>query len=444
MAKKLTSVVGIDIGSEFIKICEIKTQGRDPIVSAMGITATPEGAVDHTGIFNPEAVSAALKQVIGESGVTVQSAVVTITGQNSVLVRTLEVPKMNATELKEHMQWEINRNIPFAESTILSDYKPLGDDDPNSANMDVVMAISPQSAIDTLIQCVKKSGRSPAAIDVEPLSLARTLRTNYDDLYPQSTVCLVDVGAKTTSINMYKGGKLLMPRQVPIGGELFTRAIADAYTIGIKDAEAMKCSQLEIPESASYAQDAPFATPGSTQEFQPYNPFSDDPVPPFTPAEDPHSPAGYGGPGAFDPMGGAPDPIANGPVDHSSVPDSTSNYATPPVDSPSNYPLGSPEPNKLFQSVAAVLDEFVSEIRRSVDYFRSRGGDLDALLLCGGGSKIRGLSQYLSKTLGIQCDAYDPIRRLNVNARKLPPEFTEEHKSEFAVAIGNGLYVFYD
>jgi type IV pilus assembly protein PilM len=440
MAKKLTSVLGIDIGSEFIKVCEIKSQGRDPVVTAMGITATPEGAVDHTGIFNPDAVAMAIKQVVGECGATVNTAVVTITGQNSVLVRTLEVPKMNPAELKEHMQWEINRNIPFAESTIVSDFKPLGDDDPNSPNMEVVMAISPQSAIDTLVQSVKKAGRSLGAIDVEPLSVARTLSTNYEDLYSGRTVCVVEIGAKTTSINMYRGAKLLMPRHVPLGGELFTRAIADSYGVGIKDAESLKREQLEIPENAGYSQGGGFATPGPTQEFQPYNPFADDAVAPFNPNETLAAPAGYGGPGAFDPMADAPPPVqAYAEPFAESEPDPYG--GVPPV---SNVPSISTEAQRLYEAIAPVLDEFVSEVRRSVDYFRSRGGDLDALLLCGGGSKLKGLTEYLSKTLGIHCDAFDPTRRLNVNARKLAPAFTEEYKSDFAVAIGNGLYIFYD
>ena len=156
MAKKLSSVLGVDIGSQSIKICEIRSQGKEPVVTALGIIDTPEGAVDHTGVYNSDAVGSALKQVLSQSGASVGQVVVSIAGQASVLVRTLEVPKMNPAELKEHMQWEINRNIPFAESTIVSDFRPLGGDDPNSPNMDVVMAISPQSAIDTIMACVKK------------------------------------------------------------------------------------------------------------------------------------------------------------------------------------------------------------------------------------------------------------------------------------------------
>jgi type IV pilus assembly protein PilM len=439
MAKKINSVLGIDIGSQRIKVCEVRTQGREPVITALGMIDTPEGAVDHTGVYNSDAVGQALKQVLSSSGATVGTAVVSIAGQMSVLVRTLEVPKMNPTELKEHMQWEINRNIPFAESTIVSDFKPLGGDDPQSPNMDVVMAIAPQSAIDTMIACVKKAGRSVAAIDVEPLSMARSIQTSYEDELLDKTLCMVDIGHMTSSINIYHGQKLLMPRQVPLGGEMFTRAIADSFTVPLSEAEQMKRDRLDIPESAGSAPviSDPFGLSPLSEDFAPYNPFD----------------------AGADPMGGAPMQDFNATTDFSATPDP---YGTPdlgaltgestmmpgdefsaPVDN-TPAPADNSEETRLYNSIAPVLEELVSEVRRSIEYYRSRGGDVHMVELCGGGAKIRGLAGYLQRSLGITCDTYDPTRRLNINARKVPPAFVDEHREEFAVAIGNGLHIFFD
>ena len=418
MPKKLSSVLGIDIGSQTIKVAELRSQGRDASVTALGMTATPEGAVDHTGIFNPEGVAMALKALLAESGTSVPFAVVSIAGQASVLVRTLEVPRMNPNELREHMAWEINRNIPFAESTVQSDFRALPDEDPNSANMDVVMAISPQSAIDAVIGSVKKAGKNVAAIDVEPLALTRSLEYSYTDLYGGQTICLIDMGHKTTAINIYRNGKLLMPRQIPIGGEMFTRAIADSLGVSMGEAEDAKLNRASIPESAAIAgsQPAPtFSVPGTTSEFQPYNPFSDEPAPPaITDAP------------AWDESSAAP------------APEPEPDAAITPV------PVVDSESMRLYSSFSGVLDEFVAEIRRSIDYFRSRGGDVQHVLLAGGGTRLQGLGQYLSHLLGVQCDYYDPTRRLNVNLRKVAPGFVEEHRQEFAVAIGNALHIFFD
>ncbi len=394
MAKKFTSAVGIDIGSRSIKIAEVRNTGGGISVSAIGMIETPEGAVDHTGVYNSDSVGAAIKKLMADSGCSLPNVVVSISGQASVLVRTLEVPRMNQKELEEHMQWEINRNIPFSESTVVSDFKPLGGEDPASPNMDVVMAISPQSAIDTIIACIKKGGKQVSAIDVEPLGLARTLQVGYEDELRDKTICLVDIGHKTTAINIYKNGKLLLPRTVPIGGEMFTKAIADAQSISMTDAEEQKLSSADI---ASVSMDSGSAT----ASFTPYNPFTGD----ATASED----------------------VASA--------DATVAEITPAISSNSNVELG--------QQLAGVLDEFVAELRRSLDYFRSRGGEIDSVTICGGGSKLKGMAGFIESSLGLKCDELDPMRRLNVNVRKVAPDFIEEHKGEFAVAIGNGLHVVF-
>jgi type IV pilus assembly protein PilM len=414
MAKKLTSVLGIDIGSQKIKVAEVRAQGKDAVVSAIGIIDTPEGAVDHTGVYNSDAVGSALKQLLAESGASAPQAVVSIAGQASVLVRTLEVPRMNPAELKEHMQWEINRNIPFAESTVVSDFKPLTDEDPSSTNMDVVMAISPQSAVDTMSACVKKAGRSTAAIDVEPLSIARSVVQSYDDIYQGQTICVVEMGHKTTSINIYKNGKLLMPRQIPVGGEMFTKAISDDMQLSMTESEQLKLREAEIPEGAADGM-AGAADPfgGTTQGFQPYNPFSDDAGP------------------------SVPNPFAERPED---VPD----VSAAPAPSPASPAVAVAGNVKLYNAFAPVLEEFVAEVRRSIDYYRSRGGDIDRIVLAGGASKLKGLGPFLKNSLGLECDNYDPLRRLNITAKKIAPGFLEEHRQEFVVAVGNGLHVLFD
>lgn len=394
MAKKLNSAVGVDIGSQSIKVAEVKLQGGQPTVTAMAQAMTPEGAVDHIGIHDGEAVSAVLKQLCGMAGATVGDMVVSIAGQGSVLVRTLEVPNMSDSELEQHMDWEITRNIPFGEKTVQSDYKAFPPTDSAAQSMDVVMAISPQSAIEQVVGMVKKAGKKVAAIDVEPLGIARGLKMGYDsDLYGK-TVCVVDVGHKTTSINMYKDGQLLMPRQVPIGGEMFSQQIAAAMNVSYDEAERMKVEQVDIPRNATTGPN-PFAAAGpETQAFEPYNPFGDA-------SEDDAPPA------------------------------------APPVPAEPEVEAGSP----VFNAIAGSLEELIAEIRRSIEYFRSKGGDVDQIMLCGGGSKMKGLGGFIENAVGVKTTMYDPLRGLTPSMKVFSDSVDQQHMEEFAVAVGNGLHI---
>lgn len=403
MAKKLSSVLGVDIGSQTIKVAEVKLQGGKPTVTALGMANTPEGAVDHIGIHDADGVGNVLKQLCAATGATVGDVVASIAGQGSVLVRTLEVPAMNDSELKQHMDWEITRNIPFAESTVVSDYKAFPPEPGNTQNMDVVMAISPQSAIDNLVGLLKKSGRKPAAIDVEPLGIGRSLDTSYHNDYLGKSICVVDIGHRTTSINVYRDGKLLMPRQVPIGGEMMTRSIVDGLGVSFEEAERLKSDVAEIPSVPPVAGGYnPFESAAATQTFAPYNPFAE------------------------------PDEAA--PLEEA-IPEATAASIPEPVPS-----SGSDESNRVYGSMAAVLDEFVAEVRRSIDYHRSKGGEVDVVMLCGGGSKLKGLAEFLEASIGLKVVPFDPLRGVNMAAKKLD-NFREEDRPDYAVAVGNGLHI---
>ncbi len=443
MAKKLTSVLGVDVGSQKIKIAELKVSGKEPAITALAIADTPAGAVDHTGVYDIDTVSAVIKEMLTKSGATASHMVVSVAGQASVLVRTLEVPKMTESELKDHMNWEITRNIPFAESTVVSDFKAFPVMDPAATNMDVVMAISPQSAIDTLISMIKKSGKQAAALDVEPLGLARTLATSHGDDLAGKTVCLVDIGHKSTSINMYRDGHLLMPRMVPIGGENFTQSISEQLGVAFADAEAIKLEKALIPESAG-AGTATFDGGYDAMAFQPYNPFADPSDAPAAAITE----SGMTPYQAADPMA-AYNPFADPDAEPEAVapaPASAPEYQTQAMDPvmAAPAPVADNETTRIFNSFAPVLDEFVSEVRRSIDYFRSKGGDVDVVMLCGGGAKLLGLSPFLTKSLGIDTTLYDPLRAVGVMAKRLEPGLLENHRQEFAVAVGNGLHIFYN
>jgi len=163
MAKRYSSVVGIDVGSHSIKVAEIRSQGGRPAITALGIIPTPMNTVDQTGILDPENGGAAVRQVCAESGAGIAESILSLAGQQSIRVLTREVPRMNETELRQHMDCEGQRNIPFSESDVEQDFKAYPATDAASQNLDVVMAISPRSAVENSVGVIKKAGKKPVA-----------------------------------------------------------------------------------------------------------------------------------------------------------------------------------------------------------------------------------------------------------------------------------------
>jgi len=436
MAKTLSSAVGIDIGTDTIKIAELRA-GRDrPTLAAVAIVPTPRDGVDHNGIFEPGVVAAAIKAAFVEAGITTKQTVMGISGQASVVVRMLEVPKMTPTELKEHMQWEIQRNIPFAETTIVSDYARVSTpyESPDAQQMDVVLAVAPQSAIDTIVSVMTAAGLDPVGIDVQAMAVSRLLCLGGAG--DQRTVMVVNMGKSTTSIDVYTAGLLSFPRVLPLGGDAFTQAIADSMSLTIEEAEDLKLRKAEVlvdrlglgPAAPPPQDYAPQPQPETYQSYDPYVDVSDQgpvfevepDVESIAPAQDVYQPGGY--------EAGEP------------------SYSQEPQPATSDHSLASydPDTQRVFDAIMPTLEELTSEVRRSVEYFRGRGSgsEVDHILLTGGGSRLKRLPEFFEAALGVPSKSFDVINLVQLGMRRQTEEFVRTNAPVLPVAIGMALHAF--
>ncbi|MCS7273244.1 MAG: type IV pilus assembly protein PilM [Fimbriimonadales bacterium] len=425
MAKQPSVVVGIDLGSRLMKVAEVRT-GRPPTVTNIGIAPTPEGAIDSSGIVDKAAVAAALKRLLADSGISTKYAAFALAGQNSVVVRVLEVPKMSPAELRQHMEWEIGRNIPFADTNVQSAYEVIRrpDADPNADNMEVVLAVAPAEAVDSLVEIADGLKLEPYAIDVEPLALARSLLLTQPDTSAKS-VAIVNLGAESTSIDIYTHGLLSFPRVLPIGGNALTRAIADRLMISEAEAEQLKAQLAEVLMDQIPQVTSPFSVPTGgfyTPGFGGIPTVGSEPSPFMTPGSLT---------GGYEP--GAPEetePSFEGPREPSAE-------ATLPAQSPID-----PQKREVFLAIYPLLEELATEIRRSVEYFRSRyaNADIHQIILCGGGAALPNLDQYINAATGIPTVIGNPFKGVQLSVKRHGPDYVAAHAHLMAVAVGMGLH----
>ena len=86
-------------------------------------------------------------------------------------------------------------------------------------------------------------------------------------------------------------------------------------------------------------------------------------------------------------------------------------------------------------------DPILTEIERSIDYFRSTSGgeNIKKILLSGGVSAIPGIPGDLTQRLGIEAEILDPFRKIEYNKKTLTAERIEEIRPIAAVSMGLAL-----
>ncbi|GIK31200.1 MAG: type IV pilus assembly protein PilM [Armatimonadetes bacterium] len=103
---------------------------------------------------------------------------------------------------------------------------------------------------------------------------------------------------------------------------------------------------------------------------------------------------------------------------------------------------GKPKENPPLRVIQPHVDDLVREMRRSLNYYQSQlndadqGGHVDLILLTGGGSKLRGLDEYMSHKLGVSANTLGAFSGPHMQA----PESAETGAGEeWGLAIGLAL-----
>jgi type IV pilus assembly protein PilM len=90
--------------------------------------------------------------------------------------------------------------------------------------------------------------------------------------------------------------------------------------------------------------------------------------------------------------------------------------------------------------IANVTEIVAMEIQKTFDFYRATSEDnrtaVQKILISGGGSKLKGLAQDLSKRLELPVEVLDPFRSINVDSRKFDSGYLNDIMPEMAVAVG--------
>ncbi|HKO62909.1 MAG TPA: type IV pilus assembly protein PilM [Pyrinomonadaceae bacterium] len=93
--------------------------------------------------------------------------------------------------------------------------------------------------------------------------------------------------------------------------------------------------------------------------------------------------------------------------------------------------------------IETVSDILALEIRKTMDFYRATADEneeaIQKILIAGGGSKLPGLPEYLSRRFEISVEVFDPFREIHVDARKFDPDYMKEIVPDMAIAVGLAL-----
>ncbi|MDD5543181.1 MAG: type IV pilus assembly protein PilM [Acidobacteriia bacterium] len=230
------SVVGLDIGSSSVKVCELKKTRHGMLLTAGGIEPLAPDTVVDGAIMDANNVSEAIERLYQVNRIKNQRVATSVSG-HSVICKKISVAPMSEQELAESIQWEAEQHVPFDISDVNLDYQVLKSSNPTA--MDILLVAVKKDKIWNHTQAVIQAGKTPAVVDFDAFAVQNAYENSYG---PAPSVCvgLLNLGASVLNINVVKNGESLFTRDVSIGGNQYTDAFQKELNLSFEEAEKIK------------------------------------------------------------------------------------------------------------------------------------------------------------------------------------------------------------
>lgn len=441
MARGATHVLGLDIGTAFIKAAEIQLRGDQyHVVNRPAVIPTPEGAVRGGVVVDAPAVAEALQEIRSRYGTGTKKVIASVGGDSSVVVRITEVPKMSGNELDEAIQWELDEQTPFPVDEVIYDYAPIerADADPEATEMEVLMAVAQEDLVTAHVEAIQGGGMHPVAIDVEPLAIGRAIVDAAGEQFADQTVVNVHIGATNTLILIFRQKMLSFVRVIPSAGENLTQAMAQSLMLDQDQAEVVKLQLGNLLEGGFVEEPADEEFGGSMfeeEEEEREDDFASDSV--------------------FE-LSSTEESAELGPVDdratHLEIEQDLGEIEEPPAaEAPPAPPDQAPEEPRdpdLVEArdhVAEALTEPVldvaTEVRRSLDFYRRqhRNEPIDRIVLTGGTANLEGLVELMTEETGVTAEIGNPFQYMQIDDASIPEQYLRDIGPSSVIAVGLAL-----
>lgn len=237
MASEGKNLVGVDIGSTSIKVCEIKeTRGSRRLVRFGYHPLPPETVVDGH-IINSGAVIEGLEKLFHKAK---RRNIALRASGHSVIIKKIAMPLMTPAELNEQIRWEAEHHIPFDLAEVTIDYEVLHRRE-DEGQMDVLLVAAKKEEISDLTNLALEVRLTPKVVDLDAFCVQNVFEAGYGVPAPQEAVVLIHVGASLTTVNILADSTTAFTRDIVNGGNTITEEIQRQLSISREEAEAYKC-----------------------------------------------------------------------------------------------------------------------------------------------------------------------------------------------------------
>ena len=260
--KKVSLIVGIDIGSHSAKAV-LLSQGDDGyILEALLEENMPRGAVIDREIQDIEAVGHVIAKIRKKITSSVTHAAAAVSGQTVITKIIYMDVTLTEQELASQIEIEADSLIPYPLDEVSLDFESLEVNESDPSKINVLLSAARTESIEARVSALETGGFQTKVIDVESYAISRPydlILSQLPEDASEKVVAIVDIGSVMTLFSVTEAGNHIYSRDQIFGGEQYSRSIVSYYNKTFEEAELAKIGG-DLPPNYTFEVLAPFHT----------------------------------------------------------------------------------------------------------------------------------------------------------------------------------------
>lgn len=244
----MQKILGLDIGASAIKAVVVEANFRSHEVRDFRLE--PLGAPTVGDTDEPESLAERLRPALDAlraDGWLAADKIVCALPAARVATHLVTLPISDARRIAQTLPFEVEGLIPFDLDDVVFDYHVIAR---APGKTELLVAVARKEDVRELIDALAACDVDPQVVTVSAVALAALVTEGYVPLAQTGSAsenesappveALVDVGAKRTDVLLFQGKRLQFARSFASGGADVTRAISQATTLSLDDAQTAK------------------------------------------------------------------------------------------------------------------------------------------------------------------------------------------------------------
>lgn len=235
-----TSFVGINIGSDSVKVVQLRKEQERAILETYGELKSAhyfqkeasQGIGGFLG-YSDESVSDLLTDVIREANVTATHAVFSIPSTSS-FVTVVHMPLLTREEIASAIPFEAKKYIPIPLQEVVIDWQII-EEDASEKRADILLAAVPKDIVAKYQRVGERLKLEVDAAEIESFSLARSLLAT-----DRGVTAMIHWGAVVTTLTIVDERRIRLNHNFARGSREITATLSKSLGLTLERAETVK------------------------------------------------------------------------------------------------------------------------------------------------------------------------------------------------------------